>query len=224
MMTLHRRRGQRGFSLVEMLVVVAVVGLLMLISIPKLTYLIRRSRFEAIARETASAVNRARIEAIRRGIPVIVRTDYATDQVVVFADANDAVGDPGSDLLFNPQVGDPEGTTDWEILRLTLPPGVAFWGPEDDDPEQAAAIDGLTDLDGAGDEPFGAVLDINGTIRDIGSFHFGDELGNILQVRISPASTARAQIRKYDPDRAVALDGSHFYAKGEDDQPWRWFE
>lgn len=224
MKTFPRSRGQRGFTLLETMIVVAIAAMILVLTIPQIFYLIRRGRFEGVARETASAVGKARIESIRRGVPVIVRPDYAANQVVVFADINDNAGNPGSDLLFNPQAGANAGTTDFEILRITLPQTIEFWGPGDASPEGGAAILGLTDLDGAGGEPNGAVLERDGTIRDLGAFHFGDQRGNILQVLISPASTARAQIRKYDPDRTVGLDGTHFYTRGEDDQPWRWFE
>lgn len=224
MKTRRLKRVQLGFSLLELLIVVSLTGMLLALAIPRLGYLLQRSRFESIARETAAAVSRARIEAIRRGVPVVVRADFAANQIVAFADVNDNAGTPGSDLLFNPQVGANAGTTDYEIVRLPLPSFVEFWGPGDTNPEAGAAILGFTDLDGAGSEPFGAVLELNGTIRDLGAFHFGDAKGNILQVLVSPASTARAQIRKYDPDRTVGPDGTHFFTKGEDDLPWRWFE
>lgn len=224
MKTLRLERHQRGFTLLETLILMAVVGILLALTIPKLSYLVRRSRFEGIARETAAAVARARIESIRRGVPVVVRPDFEANQITVFADINDAAGDPGSDLLFNPQAGENPGTTDYEIVRLPLPETIEFWGPGDSSPEGSAAILGFTDLDGSGSEPSGAVLDRDGTIRDIGGFHFGDSLGNILQVLVSPEATARAQLRKYDPSRTVGPDGTYFYTKGEDDQPWRWIE
>lgn len=215
-------RRASGFTLIEMLVVFALAGVLLAVAIPQVFHMLRRSRDQAILAETSMLISRARMESIKRGVPVVVSLDFETQEIFAFADVNVDDGSRGSDLIFNPVAGAPGGTTDYQLARIPLPQAVRFWGAADSDPEGTDTVDDFT----AGEDglPNVAVLEIDGQIRNRGAFRFGDDHGNFFEVRVSPEATARVQIRKYDPDRPVGLDGMHYYARDEDGLPWEWNE
>ena len=67
-----RKPGPRGMSLVEVMVVVAIVGALSALAVPNLIRLVRSSRVAGDARELQGMLNAARAQAITRGLPVVV--------------------------------------------------------------------------------------------------------------------------------------------------------
>lgn len=62
-------RQQRGFNVIELMVTVAVVGILAAVALPSFADAIARNRIAAQANDFAAAVNYARTEAIRRNSP-----------------------------------------------------------------------------------------------------------------------------------------------------------
>ncbi|TCZ88703.1 GspH/FimT family pseudopilin [Lysobacter sp. N42] len=62
----RRRRGSGGFTLVELMVVIAVLALLVGIGVPAFNGVIQRNRLAAAANEVVSALQTARMEAVRR--------------------------------------------------------------------------------------------------------------------------------------------------------------
>jgi type IV fimbrial biogenesis protein FimT len=64
--------GWRGFTLVELLVVLAVGSILLAIAVPGYAFLMNTSRLAAITNDLVTALHLARSEAIKRGIRVTV--------------------------------------------------------------------------------------------------------------------------------------------------------
>lgn len=204
----------RGFTLAEVLVVVAMVGIITLIGIPAMQRLIYRTKVEGIARETTILMNLARYEAIKRGVPVVVEIDPAGGEVFAFADVHgglDPLAPP--DGIFAAIAGATARTTDYPIGRLPLPAGVTFSFQAQTD---LASVDGFNN-DGNPDPPDDkAIFMSDGSVLDSGAIRFGDIRGNFLEARIDPPGTARIELRKWDD-----ADGE-WYAFGEGDKPWRW--
>lgn len=224
MNTSHRRAGAAGFSLVELVVIIALAAILIFIAVPPLQRFVNRGRLEGATRETAMLMNQARMEAIRRGVPVVVYLDYDTDQVIAFADVNDGVGTLVSNLEYDPGPQSAQGGNDYEIRRLTLPATIAFWGSNDADPEGPDAVWGFTDIPVI--TPNAAVFEPDGSVRDRGAFGFADLHDNFLEVLVSPEATARVAVRMYNPDIPAGLDGSEYHEPGKHpvtgERTWVW--
>jgi type IV fimbrial biogenesis protein FimT len=67
------RRGQHGFTLIEIMVVIAILGILLAIALPNFTSTIRRFRTDGIRDDITASLRFARSEAIRTGSPITVR-------------------------------------------------------------------------------------------------------------------------------------------------------
>ena len=68
------KRAQAGFTLLELMVVVAIVGVLMAVAIPAMGDFIRNGRITAAANDVMAAMHFTRSEAIKRRDPVTLCT------------------------------------------------------------------------------------------------------------------------------------------------------
>lgn len=68
------KRAQAGFTLLELMVVVAIVGVLMAVAVPAMGNFIRNGRITAAANDVMAALHFTRSEAIKRRNPVTLCT------------------------------------------------------------------------------------------------------------------------------------------------------
>jgi type IV fimbrial biogenesis protein FimT len=67
------RQSQLGFTLIEIMVAIAILGILAAIALPSFTSTIRRFRTDSIRDDITASLRFARSEAIRTGSPITVR-------------------------------------------------------------------------------------------------------------------------------------------------------
>jgi prepilin-type N-terminal cleavage/methylation domain-containing protein len=182
---------ERGLTLIELLVALAIIMLIAAIGYPALQKMIARSNLEGTAQQMMAALRQGRLEAVKRSVPAVAVMDQAARRFTVFVDFHDAGGNPGADLLYNPRVGTNPSNTDYIVADLPLPPQVHLGGP----PGDANAVDGFTDR---GDGPR-AVFQPDGAVEAVGAFRVRDDRQNYLEIRSEPLATARIQLRKWNP-------------------------
>lgn len=172
---------ESAFTLIELLIILAVISLIAVLTIPALHNYLTQSRVPTMARQTATLLQLARSEAVRRGVPSVVEIVSLgeTDVVRAFVDFDD-------DSEIDPADGDRV------LATLHFPRWVRPGGPGGD----AGRVDGF---DVSAER---AVFLPDGSVRDIGAFRFRGQPGTaiasqFLEVRISPQATGKVQIRAW---------------------------
>lgn len=100
----------RGFTLVELMIAVAVLTVLLAVAIPSFSFVSNSSNLSAMANELVASVQIARTEAIRRGVRTVIcpstngtacvaGSDWSAGWLVYFDDDRDGVLDAGETVL-----------------------------------------------------------------------------------------------------------------------------
>lgn len=130
-------RRPRGFTLIELIVTLSVLGILLTVGVPMLRPLMRGTNLRSAANRLTTALNYTRSEAVTRGRTVVI---CASD---------------------DPMANDPEcsGETDWETGWLVFVPTEGdFLDADGDFDFDELEIDVLLRVNG----PFSGGLDIDG--------------------------------------------------------------
>ncbi len=212
-------RGEAGFTILEMLVVLVIFGFMVAVSVPTLTRFTHRANLEQTARQTEQLMLVARREAVKSNVTTNVVYDYSSNQVYAYADANgNNYEDPGEK----------------ELGRIRLPQQVYFWSGEDAAPKGANALvpwnpsgvvtctpscptGGITAFLPDGTPNGTAFSNTTGFIHLV---HFGDKKdssgkGNFLELGV--LSIGKIELRKYDPTTGKYL------LRDENGTPWTWY-
>lgn len=200
----------QGFTLVELLVSILVIGLIATLGLPALFQYIHRTKIEGANRQTRAMLQQAKFEAIKRGGLTVVAIEPDTREIVFFVDVHGAGLNDPSDGIFNPQPA-PPGATDFEVARFQLPIGVDF---RFQGATGLASVDGFLNTGNPDPPDKRAIFRPNGSAIASGAIRFGDARGNYLEVRVNPAITAKVEVRKWD--------GAAWRVFGEGGEPWVW--
>lgn len=197
----------------------------MLIGVPNLLQTVRKSRTIGFMNEFQNQLARARQEAIRRSVPVVVEQDLDNQRVFIFANV-----DGDANLEFNEDATVPFRTADYEVASLRLPSAgssqfLYFHGPGDADP---GGPDRAVGLSTNGDGERVAVFESDGSIRSVGAFRIADNAErNFFELRIAPAATAKVELRKWYVDPPFGGGTSAFFPRGFDETTgknlWKWY-
>lgn len=100
----------RGFSLTEMMIVIAVIGVLAAIAFPSFTGVVNGGRLSGMTNELVASIQVARTEAIRRNVRAVVcpsangttcagGANWSTGWMVFFDDNRDSAANAGETVL-----------------------------------------------------------------------------------------------------------------------------
>ncbi len=184
-----RARSSAGFTLIEGLIVVAVIGVTAALGLPALLEMMWRNKVQLAAREATLQMQEARFRAIRQGIEHGVFADFASNRFVTFQ-----VTDPDAAV-------DPTNPASSEQLRFfELPVGIVFQGPADGAPNGADAIVGFAEHSNPAlggwvtFSPDGAGVMADDDITE-GGFRFAmPQRGLYFQAGVGPAATGRIRV------------------------------
>lgn len=187
-------RGAPGFTLIEGLVVMLFITVLIAIGFPALQQMIHRSRLEGATRECAIVCQRARLESIKQGVPVVVRFDTTDKTLESWLDADgNGAQDPG----------------EIEFVFMSLPGTIDYKAP----PAQTEVdIEDGENTDGDGGW---ITFFTDGSIDFTGDIRFGDARENYLQLSLGPRATGQVEISKWDAEGGI-------WVQPREDKPWKW--
>jgi prepilin-type N-terminal cleavage/methylation domain-containing protein len=190
------RPNARGFTLLELLVVLAVFSIVMTLGVPAILDATARMRVDMAATETATALRLARMTAVRSRTYVAVRFEHAGN-TLTWAIYGDGDGD-------GVRARDIESGTDPELqapqpirrvgasVHLGFPPGVA---PRD--PSGHGRLDRLDDPIRFNRSDMASFSAIGASTP--GSLYFTDGKRHLAVVRVFGRS-GKVKVMAYDPD------------------------
>lgn len=195
-----------GFTLFEVLIVLALIGVLVLLGMPAMLNSLNRSKLSGFAQQTATAMQAARFEAIKRGTPTPVRVEvhFADNSVIAYVDLDaDNLYTPGTDVL---------------VFQAKAPAGVMLEGPAASaSPANTNAVYGFDAIGGGGV----ALFNSDGSVKKVGGFRFRDQRGNIMEAFVSPQASARIAVRKYAGDPNGTDDPAKYF-EADENPGWTW--
>ena len=201
---MNTHRSERGFTLIETLIILAIMMALALFTLPEFFAIMNRSKLEGTARQTATLMRAARLEAIKQSCYGVVMIDPANRQVIAFADNDrDGVYDPGNTP--------PERL----IGRVDLPTRVSF--QDELGAQNLSSIEDLENSEKFSTLPDGQVMyEQDGSVLAIGALRFADDKGNVLEVNVEPQRTGKVEVRKWQ-------DGD-WYSNGQGGKAWKFIK
>jgi prepilin-type N-terminal cleavage/methylation domain-containing protein len=188
-----RARSSAGFTLIEGVIVVAVLGITAALGIPAMLEIMWRNKVQLATRETIVQMQEARFRSIREGEPFGVFADFANNRLVTFHHVDVA----------NP--ADPTDPANSEQLRFfDLPGGIVFQGPADADPNGAGAIEGFAESASPGVggwvtfRPDGSAVMLSESTTAGGFRVAMPERSFFYEASVAPAATGRIRVLVWD--------------------------
>lgn len=205
-----------GMTILEVLFVVAILGLVAAVAVEAMTTYGPRIQLRQTVGQAAQLINKARIEAIKRGVTTVVEADANERSLIAFADVNGNPSNPldpnGQYLVFDPAIGVPRDRTDYLISTVYLP-GKLETGVRFTNPDGSVGVTGFTRVpDGSGKSVL--VFRSTGAVIDPGAFRFSDaRQANFLETSIT-AITGKIEVRKYLDGLDTPSGTADFYGEG----------
>lgn len=213
----HKRNGQHGFSMIELLLVLIVIGLLSAILVPEFRQSLERAKMRGVTSEAVALMRLARLDAIKHSRDAIVVYDPAGPDG---ASAEDNV----ARMIACPDVNANRicdgGAAEPLLGRYELPVGIQARDEAGD--LGADSVEGFTAVPSDPGLPRVAVFLRDGSVDEVGAFRFGDACAtgnNVLAVRVVTEATAKIETVKWRPSPSrweAAGDGTN-------GQAWQWY-
>lgn len=224
----NHRSSQQGFSLLELMVTTAVIGLIVSVTYPSFNQSVRKARSRAYLEEVSNLLVQAKQEAVRRAVPVVVQPDPTTVSLFAYANVDGDIA-----ITYQPDTSKTHRTVDYEVFRHDADAlaKIRFESPTvkkngSDKGGGAGNTDGpVVGLTAVAAGENAIVFEPNGSVRDAGGLRITDEWGNYFEIRVGPAATGRISVLKFNADPHWG-DAAGFFPNGTDPasgQPyWSW--
>lgn len=196
----------RGFTLLELLIVLAILGIMALMVTPWLLGTINRARLVSASKEVASLLQLARLEAIKESREALVLFDPVVGGFRAYVDRN-------ADQDYT------EGTDRLIVASLPLPRTIELRGPTDTAALGSNAVVGWPDVAACPPGRLGVVFRSDGSANCAGAFRFADMKGNFLETRIEIPATGRIVIQKWF---GGGNPNENWFENGEEGNAWSW--
>ena len=121
-MLLRGRRSQRGFTLVELIAVIVIVGLIAMVTVTRLDFLVPKYRLRGAAREVGSVLGLGKAHAASNGKDVYFEVDLARGAYWLLAAFPKST--PGDQV--NPGEVRAQALEYQPLFTQTLPDGIQF--------------------------------------------------------------------------------------------------
>lgn len=218
----RRPTAEAGFNLVELLVVIALVGLLAVIGYPSMLGTINRLKLTNAAREIGIFMQKARMEASKRSVDTrVIYQNNSAESIGVpaflaFADLNEdgsySLTDDDGDSLVEPA----------DLILAgpyPLPSGIELHGPTESDPEGASSIVGWGACATPATSDCGPTFFSDGSANAVGAFRLRDRNNNFLETRIEFVGTGKVVVQKWFGGADVP---ANWWENGESGREWKW--
>ncbi len=86
-------KGQKGFSLPEMIVVLLIISIMVVLALPQINASRRLFRFSGMQRQVGASLNDARQEAMSQRVPITFRYDNVNKKIVIYGGSFGAFAD-----------------------------------------------------------------------------------------------------------------------------------
>jgi prepilin-type N-terminal cleavage/methylation domain-containing protein len=195
-----------GFTLLELLLVLALAGVLILLGMPAMLNAFNRAKLTGFAQQAATAMQGARLEAIKRSLVARVEVHFADNSVLAYVDTDkDGVFTPGTDFL---------------VFQAKAPPGVVLGGPGTTGSGGTSVNFAVYNFDAIAGGGV-ALFNPDGSVKTLGGFRVRDQRGNIMEAFVSPQASARIALRKYAGDPNGTDDPAKYF-EADESPGWTW--
>jgi prepilin-type N-terminal cleavage/methylation domain-containing protein len=196
-----RQRAQAGFHLIEVVLVVALAGVLLAWSVPPLLDLNRRLRVEVAAHELMGVLRTARVYAVRHSVNVALKLYLAPGGGVSYALYRDGDGDGVRTADIEAGIDPPESPLRelahfGSLVTFGFPPGEAPIDPGD----PGKRLTNLDDPIRLGSSNMASFSPLGGSTP--GSLYLTDGASQLSVVRIF-GRTGKVKVLLYDREREV---------------------
>jgi len=186
--------GEAGFTLIETLLMLVILGLVVTLGLPALRETIQRAKFVGFVETTSAMMQKARFTAIKENQNTVVLADTTRSEILAFIDVPQGTDPPNRAFDAGETI----------LGRMPLPLHILLAAPGTETVVDFSVADG-------------PVFRPDGSVEEAGGIRFGDDRGNFLELRIDPPATSRIEIRKWEE---VGGTGA-WYAQGEGAK-WVW--
>ena len=193
-MSEFRARREAGFTLLEVIIAMALIAILSAVAVLSMAFYIPNLRLKSVALDLDNQVQRARLEAIRRSRHVAIRffdTDVSGTQKfgpIIWVDENydsslatHPLLEAGEEVLFRMPVNE-VGANIWESVETSV---VRFNHDKDGDSVTDADPDGVTFIGN------NIVLNSRGLSNKGGSIHLVNTRGRTKEVMVTLGGAVR---------------------------------